>query len=270
MDQPVEKWGFVWQPLTPGGIAGFARAPLRRLLLVQLVVSIFCGAMLAWFVRHSWFPVVVQAIQHLPEEGEIRNGQLQWARGSPEFLGENRFLALAVDLKHEGQVRSPAHLAVEFGTTDFKIFSLLGYVRGVYPRSWRIAFNRNELIPWWGAWTPALLTLVIAGTVLSLMLCWALLASLCFLPAWIIAYFTDRGLHFRASWRIAGAALMPAALFLAVGILVYGLGVIDLIGLFVMLAIHFVVGWVFLALALRKVPRNLKAVPAQSNPFATR
>jgi len=270
MDKPVEKWGFVGQPLTPGGIAGFALAPLRRLLLVQLVISILCGAMLAWFVRHSWFPAITQAIQHLPEHGEIRNGQLQWERDSPEFLGENRFFALAVDLKHEGQVRSPAHVGVEFGARDFKLFSLFGYARGTYPQRWRIAFNRNELIPWWGAWPPAILALVIAGAVVSLMLSWALLSSLYFLPAWLIAFFINRELAFGASWRIAGASLMPGALFLAGGILLYGLGALDLIGLFIAVAIHFVVGWVFLLLALRKVPRHPKAVPAQTNPFVAR
>lgn len=271
MDQPVEKRAFVWQPLTPGGIAAFARAHLGRLLLVQLVIAIFCGAALAWFVRHAWFPVIGQAILHLPqEESEIRSGQLQWQLNSPEFLGENRFLALAVDLKHEGQVRSPAHVAVEFGATDFKIFPLFGYTRGTYPRGWRIAFNRNELIPWWGAWSPAILAFVIAGTVVSLMLSWGLLSSLYFLPAWLIAFLINRELDFAASWRIAGASLMPGALFLAGGILLYGLGALDLIGLFIAVAIHFVVGWVFLLLALRKVPRDPKVMPAQSNPFVAR
>jgi len=270
MDQPVEKWGFVWQPITPGGIAAFARAPLGRLLLAQFVIAIFCGATIAWFVRHSWFPAITQAIQHLPEQGEIRNAQLQWELNSPQFLAENRFFALAVDLKHEGQVRSPAHVGVEFGASDFKLFSLFGYARGTYPQRWRIAFNRNELVPWWGAWSPAVLALVIAAVAINLMLSWALLASLYFLPVWLVGFLANCELGFGASWRIAGAALMPAALFLATGILVYGLGVIDLVGLLVLLAIHFVVGWVFLALALRKVPRVLKTAPAQPNPFVAR
>ena len=270
MDQPVEKRGFVWQPLTPGGIAAFARASLGRLLLVQLVIALFCGAIVAWFVHHAWFPAIAQAIQHLPEQGEIRSGQLQWEINSPEFLEENRYLALAVDLKHEGQVRSPAHLAVEFGATDLKLFSLFGYARSTYPKGWRIAFNRNELVPWWGAWSPALLVLAIAGTVSSLMLSWALLSSLYFLPGWLAAFFANRDLSFGGSWRIAGAALMPAALFMAVGTLFYGLGVLDVIGLLIVVAMHVVVGWVFLLLALRKVPRDAKAVPAQANPFVVR
>jgi hypothetical protein len=268
MDQPVEKRGFAWQPLTPSGMAAFARASLGRLLLVQLIVALFAGAMIAWFLHHAWFPVITQAIHQLPDEGEIGAGRLQSAIAAPVCLAENRFLALAVDRNHEGQARSPAHLAVEFGETDVRMFSLLGYARAGYPAGWRIAFNRSELEPWWGAWSPALLAIAIAFSVVALMLCWAILASLYFLPAWLAAFFANRNSNFAEAWRLAGAALLPAALFLAIGIWLYGLALIDLIGFFVTVAIHFVLGWVGLVLAVSRLPRHPEAVATKANPFA--
>ena len=268
MDQPVKKRGFAWQPLTPSGMAAFARASLGRLLLVQLVVALFAGVTVAWVLHHAWFPVIAQGLHQLPDEGEIRAGRLQGEFNAPECLSENRFLALAVDRKHEGQARSPAHVAFEFGETDVKVLSLLGYSGAGYPAKWRIAFNRSELEPWWGAWSPALLAATVALVVIVLMSCWAILASLYFLPAYLVAFFGNRDSDLAGAWRLAAIALMPSALFLTAGIWFYGLAIIDLIGLFVSVAIHFVLGWVALLLAISRLPRHPEAVSAKANPFA--
>ena len=269
MEQPVEKRGFAWQPFTPSGMAAFARASFGRLLLVQLAVALCAGATLAWFFHHAWFPPIAQAIHQLPDEGEIRGGRLQCELNAPQCLAENRFLALTVDRKHEGQARSPANVAVEFGEGDVKVFSLLGYARAGYPAGWRIAFNRGEVEPWWGAWSPALLAMAVVLSVIMLMLCWGVLASLYCLPAWLLAFFANRDLSFAAAWRLAGVALMPGALFLAGGIWLYGMAIIDLIGLFVSVAIHFVLGWAGLLLAITRLPRHPAALPSKANPFVT-
>src|SRR5579871_2922000 len=47
-----------WEPLTPYGVAAFARASLGRLLLVQLLVAIAAGGLTVWFLHHAWLPVV--------------------------------------------------------------------------------------------------------------------------------------------------------------------------------------------------------------------
>ena len=60
------------------------------------------------------------------------------------------------------------------------------------------------------------------GYIFGLLLTWALLATLYFFPVWLVAFYTDRDLNFRASWKVAGAALMPGALLLTLGIVLYG------------------------------------------------
>ncbi len=269
MDETVEKTQFAWQPLTPRGIAAFAGASLSRLLLTQFFFALFAAAAFAWFLHARWFPVITEAIHHLPPQGQIRSGTLDWRGNSPANLAEGRFLAFAVDLHHEGQNRSPAHLQVEFGAQEFQVFSLLGFLPVKYPTDRIFAFNRIELEPWWGAWRPALLTIAVGGVVVSLLASWALLATLYFLPVWLVAFFADRKLGFGASWRVAGAALMPGALFLTGAIVSYGLGMLDLVRLAMAWALHFLIGWFFLVLGPLAVPREPEAASLKENPFAT-
>src|SRR5262245_26693787 len=149
MDPASEESRVAWQPLTPPGIAAFAHASTNRLLLVQLVFAAVASVAVAWFVATGWFPTVSQAIRGLPPEGQIRSGTLDWRGDSTTVLAEDRFLSIAVDLQHEGEARSPAHVNIEFGRDGVKIFSLLGYIELFYPKLLTVSFNRNELEPWW-------------------------------------------------------------------------------------------------------------------------
>jgi len=175
---------------------------------------------------------------------------------------------LAVDLDHRGGARSPADVLVEFGRTDFEVFSLLGYVSRPYPRDWAVGFNRTELVPWWGAWAPAILALAAGLVVAGLMASWVCLGMVYCLPVWLVGLFANRDLSLRGSWRLAGAALMPGALFLCVGIVLYGLGALDLVRLGVAGAVHWVIGWVYLFLGPLSLPRHPAAAAAKANPFA--
>lgn len=261
------KRPFAWQPLTPKGIATFAGSTFGRVLVVQFVFALFAAGMVVWFLGRDWFPVISQAIKQMPEEGEIRTGRLTWNGDSPVSLAENRFLALAVDLKHEGQAHSPAHVAVELGERDFKIFSLLGYLQGRYPPGWWLGLNRTEATPWLGAWTPPILGIVAILVIVILFLCWAILATAYAAPAWLIGFFANRDLNLGGSWRLCGAALMPGCVLLTAAIFVYGLGFLDLVRLGLAVAVHFVVGWVYVWLSIRKLPLHPAAAALKGNPF---
>jgi hypothetical protein len=267
MDESEHKQPLAWQPLTPAGVAAFAQAPLGRLLVVQLVFALVAAATVTWFIATAWLPVCRQAILQMPAAGEVRSGKLDWKGDSPVGLAEGRFLSVSVDLAHEGEARSPAHLQVEFGRSDVKLFSLLGFVRQPYPTGWRIAFNRAELDPWSGAWFPPLLAITAGATAVGLLLIWAALASLYFLPVWLLGFFANRDLTFRRSWRLAGAALMPGALFLTAAIVVYGLGALDLVQLAAAVAIHFLIGWAFLLVSSFYVPPHPTLTSLPPNPF---
>ena len=268
MSTAVPSWPRAWEPLTPRGVAAFAGTSTGRLLLVQCIVALLAAATVVWFLERAWFPVVRRAIHQLPAEGAIHNEQLNWSGETPTLLAGNRSLGLAVDLNHSGQVARAAQLQVEFGRKNLRLFSMLGYVVIDYPPGRRIAFNRTELEPWWGAWEPAMLAVAAGGTILGLLVAWTALATIYCAPVRLITFFENRDLTWGQSWRLAGAALMPGALFLSFGIVCHGLGWIDLIQLGGVGGLHLTISWVYLFISPLFLPRHPAATVVKSNPFA--
>jgi hypothetical protein len=246
-------------------VASFAYSSSGRLFIVQLLVALLSTATVIWFLQQAWFPVVRQAIDHLPADGIMQSGMLRWSGDPSRLLAEGPFLAFALDLHHQGEARSPAHVSIELGELDLKIFSLFGFYTVRYSKSWTAPFNRQDLLPWWGAWEPIILGIVALAMPISLLLCWQILATLYTIPAWLVAFFVNRKLSLYGSWRLAGAALMPGALFLTSILLLYGLGVIDLIHLVVAAALHLVIGWIYVFASPFSLPPV--AQDAAGNPF---
>lgn len=258
-----------WEPLTPLGVAAFARATLRRLLLVQFIVALLVGGTVAWLLRDAYFPTISAAIAQLPTVGEIRSGKMDWRGESPRLLAEGPFLAFSVDLEQAGEIRSPAHVQIEFGKTKLLLHSLLGYTEVDYPRGWIIAANRTELSPLWGAWRPWLLVATIAGAVVYLLASWWVLATIYCGPVWLIGFFANRELGWRASWRLAGAALLPGAFVMIIGLSFYDLGALDLVRLAFVFVAHLVVGWIYIGVGLFFVPRLANLTQPTANPFGS-
>ena len=184
------------------------------------------------------------------------------------MLAEGKFLAFDVDLKHSGQFNSSADLQIEFGKETVRASSSLGYgyMEFLYPPDRFSPFNRTELEPLWGAWAAEILFITAAGTAISLLLSWWILATIYFMPVWLLGCFTNRDLNFRASWKLSGAALMPGALLMAAGIFLYSFGALDLVQLGFIFSAHFVLGWIYLFVSLLFLPRISGAKP-KANPF---
>ena len=265
--QPL-KSSRAWQPLTPRGVAGLAREPLRRLLLVQFVFAVMTAASVVWFLHTAWFPTIGAAIRRLPAKGEIRSGRLTAAAGAPVLLAEGYFLAIVLDPTHTGGVRSTAHLQVEFGTTGVRCISLMGYADWDYPETgWLVAFNRPELEPWWGAWGPPVLWITFVVVVVGLPLLWALWSTAWFLLVWLVGFFANRNLTFWQCWKLSGAACLPGALVLCAAIFCYGFRLLDLVQLSAAGTAQFVVGAMY-CLASPFFAPKLSSAEAGGNPFA--
>ncbi|MEI9863575.1 MAG: hypothetical protein WDN00_03270 [Limisphaerales bacterium] len=258
---------FAWEPFTPRGVAAFAHASLGRLLLVQIIVTLIGAMSVVWFLNDSIFPVIKAAVQNLPAAGEIRSAKLDWQGVSPALLAEGRFLALDVDLDHSGKINSTSDVQIEFGRDEVWSFALLGYTELPYPAGQVIAFNRKELEPLWGAWASTLLFGTAVATAIGLLASWWLLATLYFLPVWLLGFFVNRDLNFRRSWKLSGAALLPGGLLMAVGIVLYDLGAVDLVQFGFIFGAHFILGWIYLFVSLLFLPAIPEAM-ATGNPFA--
>jgi hypothetical protein len=258
-----------WQPFTPQGVAAFAHARLRRLLIVQGIMALFVALAVTWQLDTGWFPPIQTAIDNLPDSGEIRRQKLAWPTNSPTVLADGRFLALSVDLDHTGEVRSTAQLQAEFGRDSVFASSQLGYgyAEWRYPPDWVIAFNRKELKPLWGAWKPFLLAGSFVGAGVGVVASWWVLALIYCLPVRLAAFFTNRNLTALGSWKLAGAALIPGAALMLASIMLYGFGSMDLVQLLFVTGAHVVLGWIYLFLSLLFVPSITASVKRQKNPF---
>jgi hypothetical protein len=264
--QKKEKRQTAWQPLTPGGVASFAQTTFLRVITFQFFFAALNALTFAWFLQTSWTPVVRLAIDNLPVSGEITRGMLVWGGPSPVLLAHNSNLALVVDLLHTGQSRVPSDILVEFGHRDLRVYSLFGFVELEYPAGWRVAMNRAETAPWFGAWGPPALWLLVLSCVVVLLVGWAFLAAVYAWIAWLVAFFANRDTNLGKSWRLASAALMPASLVLWLGIVLYGTGAMNLVGFLMMLLGHLATGGLYTFLAPLALSREASA-PKKGNPF---
>lgn len=261
---------FAWEPITPRGVAAFARVSVERVVVMQSVFAICAAVSVIWVFMDGFFPTVSEAVTQLPVTGEIQAGQLNFpAEFPPKLLAEGRLLAINVDLNHSGVIRSPAQLQLEFGKNSVCLYSIFGIVEMPYPASSEpLPFNRFDLLPIWGAWRPDLLVLIGLAAFFGLLASWFVLATLYCVPVWLISFFSNRDLNLFASWRLAAAALMPGALLLSTTTVLYDLGGFDLVQLCFAFGMHFIIGWVYLFVSPLFLNRCLP--PSVKNPFDTK
>jgi hypothetical protein len=105
------------------------------------------------------------------------------------------------------------------------------------------------------------------AVVVWLLTSWLLLATLYCPVARIYAFFKDRQLTVLGSWKLASAALLPGALLTVAGIVLYGLGLIDLLEFLYLWVLHLLLGWVYLFVSPLRLPRASDAVSAPRDPF---
>ena len=202
-----------WQPLTFGGVAAFASARLGRLLLVGFLAAAIFGAGLVWFLQRDYCPVILQAIQKMPETARVATGRLQ---GVPSVLiSESGRLAIAVTTDSAADIGQGADVQFQLRQTDFCVGSIFRPDWGLdfdYGRAASLNLSRSSLEPWWGAWQPVLLTGAGVGAVVLLLAGWVVMAAIYAAPAKFAAWFADRNLSWSGAGRLCFAAMVPGAL----------------------------------------------------------
>lgn len=272
MDTDTQKASLPWQPLTLGGVAAFAQGPSFRLFLVALAVAVTVAASVVSFFYLAWEPALRQSIHRLPDEGFIRSGRLEWNGANPVRLAEGNFLSIVVDLASSGELGYAADLQCEFGRTEFRLRSLLGYIGIPYPTPWVIAFNRRELEPRWGAWHPMVAASLGMAVVAGLLVVWGVLGACYALPIQLISFYADRQANVFTAWRLGVASLLSSALLMAAVILAYGFQRLNLIQLLFAAAIHVILPWFYVVAGPLWLPRQ-RSLPGSRggarNPFRT-
>lgn len=254
-------------PLTPRQVAAFAAAPLWRIGLTQLALALVLALMMVATVRDTWFADVRELIRRLPADAAIRGGELQWTNVTPARISEGRYLAVAVDPERTGALGQEADLTLLLGTTNLFCASVLGYVAVPYPTDYGIALGRADAAAWWGAREVFLAVAIGVGTGVFWLALWWLLASIYWLPAWLLGLFANRDLPPGSAWKLAAAAQLPGLLVFAFALVSYRFGWINLLRLGYGFGLSLGLAWFYLALAPLLTPRAPDR-PARENPFA--
>lgn len=256
-----------WQPFTPRGIAAFGVSSFARLVIVQVTVALLVIFALLWCLRLTWLPVMAQAIQQLPNTGAIRHGELNFPGASPQRLAENAHLAIIVDVSGARSSGQIADVEVTFEKSRVIFRGALGAWWQKYNPNYAISFNRAEVQSGWDAWRWVVLTLISLAMAVFLFASWWTLSFLYTPLVKFIAFFADRGVTWRGAWRLSGAALMPGACLMALGLVLYGFHALHVFHFGLLFALHGVVGLVFVCTSPFFLPR-LVDTAGTKNPFS--
>lgn len=257
-------------PFTFRGVAVLARGPGWKLAAALLAAALLVAACCTWFLNRHWVPAIEEAIANLPaSEGAIRDGRLHWPDAKWRELtklGAGAKPYCIVDPRNQKPDGGGADLQIELREEQWVLSSMLGDWRLPYPRWLRVDLNQQRLGPWWGARRPFLLLGAGVAVVLWLVCLWPLAGLIGAWPVRTVAYFADRKGGLGTHWRLALAAMIPGAVLFALGVVCYGLGLLPLIGLVMVFAVHLVVDWVYMFFAPFYLPR-IDAAPRKGNPF---
>jgi hypothetical protein len=258
-----------WQPFSFGGVAAFAGTGWIRLFAVQILASALVSITVVWFLWRNYSPVITEAVAKMPQRAMVSQGRLQGV--SILEISENRFLAIAIAPQGTVDFGQSADIQVELRDSDVRVSSifrsLLGSIQVAYLPNKMIDLSRANLEPWWGAWRPILLGASGIALMLILPVLWAVLAVVYAPPAKFVAWLTDRRLSWGGAWRLGSAALLPGALVMTLGVVLYGWRVLDLIGFGSVVLAHLLIGWVYLAISPGFAPRLFPS--KKQNPFAS-
>ena len=260
-----------WQPFTFRGVAAFAQASVGRLLATQLVVALISGGVLAACFQFGWNPSIRAAVADLPPEGEIDHGELNWHAPAPVRLGTGTLLSFVIDPEDRGELGQTADVECIFLRKEMRIRSSLGFVSIPYPGNETFAFNRPELLPWWGAWRPITLALIVLVSAILLVGSWWVLAVVYLPVIRLVAFYADRAITSTDAWKLAGAAVLPAAFLMDVTIAAYASHRLSLLQLLTGFVAHIVTGWIFVLIAPTRLPRMARGttvIVKSKNPFA--
>ena len=234
--------------LTIGGVARLAVGSSWRLFRVQLMYAFFVAGVFVWFVNRAWVPVIDESIKKMPQNGEIYHGNLNWPASSSmhvEGPAGEPFMRLDVQPSGITNVVESVDLVLAFDSKRLLIGSSLGLglLPVPYPSAIIIPFNKADLEPWWGARSHLILLLIGFLVVILLIATWSFLSLIYMFP---VKIFSVNRLSWRSAWQLASAAQMPGALLMILGILMYGLKQIELVGLVFVWVIHLIAPWFYL------------------------
>ncbi|MDB6037381.1 MAG: hypothetical protein JWM99_1222, partial [Verrucomicrobiales bacterium] len=230
--------------------------PLRMLLSMQMIVAFAAGATVMFYFQRSWFPVITTTIEQLPRQARWDHRLLQWpTQPKPAALAHNPLAAIVLDWSLSGRAGQLSDVQVEFGSTHWRVRSLLGYSEFHYAEG-RFELENAIVKPAWEAWKPAGLAFVGITAAIGIFCSWILLATLGAPIAKLIGFFANRDLSLGQAWKLCGAALMPGAIVFTIALVLYSILRLNLFGLLLAFVIHLSLDLFYMLLAPCRLPKK--------------
>ena len=254
-------------PLTFGGVASFAQKSARWFLLVWFLTALLSAGICLHFLESRWVPVIESTMGELPENLRLSEGVMSALPSPVPLQRDNGFLSLVLAGSDEFQGNMSADLQVTVAPDGLRLRSLLGYLTLPYPPDLELPLASTEVKPWWNARKTVfrVASLIIVSVVL--LLTWATLATVYYLPLTLALFFADRSLQVGKTWRLAGSLLVPGALMMSLAILLYTFHLLNLLGLLLTAVLHIVIAWIYGLGSLKHVPHYHRIASPGRNPF---
>jgi len=252
-----------WPPVTFGRTARFALIPYRVLAAWQAIAAASAALLLLFMFEKNLSPAWEAVVEEWPDSMSWKNGKLEWEGEANRELFGTRFFAFRLGFeKSEGT----ADWRIGFGMTRWQVCSLFGCADFRYPAAAsERSLNRIEVLAWWHAWKSWIAAALCAGAICLLFLSWGVLGLMYGTLVWFASIFSDRIITLTGAWKMAQAALVPAAFLQAAFLAAYCFGFTDLLVLLFGSVLHLALGIVYLIGAARRVP--MRPSPLKENPF---
>lgn len=230
--------------------------------------ALIAGVIFAWALHRTWLPVVRTAVSNWPGVVRCQQGRFEFPTDRPRLLAEGHDLALVLDPRHEGTIRAPAWVQVQWGTATIRVLGPFGEWEGRYPQGWTFERDPASARATWEAWEPVVLVglaLAVAGL---LLLAWPVLAALYWPALSLVAGVLGKQAQGRLLWRIGLVAQLPGAWFMIASLFGFGTGWLNPLRLLVAFGLHWVLTWTCLAGLVLCLPGRGRKDAIAANPFA--
>ena len=209
-----------WHPFTGGGIAAFADATARRVLLFMVVFAAATAGSFAWVLWTGWWPVFDQAAAAFPGDPAVLSaGRLAWPDAVPRILADSPQFGIAHRPEDAEPAGRTADLQLELTRTHLRLAGIAGFVDLPWPQELSLSLDRRGAVAGWGAWRWPLLAGLFGIAAVLLLALWTLLATLHAVPAWLAGLIFRRSLSLSEAWKLCaagtliGGSVLGAALF---------------------------------------------------------
>lgn len=250
-------------PVSWAGVAAVAQRQPAWLLGWQVLVALVSAVVVAWSLNATWGRSFRRAADALPDSGSITHGQLEWTAAAPSILHPGPYLSIVVDPSSQHEAGLTADMTLSIERDQWALRSIFGWCFLPYPPEFSLPLDRVHVAGWIAAWNGPLVLGTALAVFLGLFLSWTVLATAYSAFVWAVATPLGRGVSIGIAWRLAAAALLAPALLMTAAIALYATRQLGVVGLLMALPLHLVVGWIYCAGALTRLPK------AAANPFQT-